>query len=232
MRRQAAEADGLRIHLLGGFRVWVGDRRVPDADWRWRKPSAVVKLLALAPGHRLQRDRLIDLLWPDLAPEAAANNLRQALHVARRALEPPPASGSRFLRLQGDLVVLDAPGALWVDVEAFEAAVRAARQAQDPEAYRAALELYTGELLPEDRYEAWASARAEEVRTTYLAALRELARLHEQRGQPGQAIEALRRIVGAEPTDEAAQAALMRLYARTGQRHQALHQYQQLRSAL
>jgi DNA-binding SARP family transcriptional activator len=30
----------------------------------------------------------MDVLWPDLAPEAAAANLRKAVHFARQALAP------------------------------------------------------------------------------------------------------------------------------------------------
>ena len=44
-------------------------------------------------------------------------------------------------------------GHLWVDVVAFEEAVNTARCSKDPAAYRTAIELYSGELLPEDRYE-------------------------------------------------------------------------------
>jgi DNA-binding SARP family transcriptional activator len=45
-----------------------------------------VKLLALAPHHRLHREQLMDTLWPELAPEAAAANLRKAVHFARLLL--------------------------------------------------------------------------------------------------------------------------------------------------
>ena len=63
--------DQLRIELLGGFRVSVGDRAVADVAWHRRKPAALVKLLALAPGHRLHREEIMDALWPELDPEAA-----------------------------------------------------------------------------------------------------------------------------------------------------------------
>jgi DNA-binding SARP family transcriptional activator len=43
-------------------------------------------------------------------------------------------------------------GELWVDVDAFEEAAATARRARDPAAYRAAVEVYAGELLPGDRY--------------------------------------------------------------------------------
>jgi DNA-binding SARP family transcriptional activator len=37
------------------------------------------------PWHRLRREQAMELLWPGLDPEAAANNLHYALHVARRS---------------------------------------------------------------------------------------------------------------------------------------------------
>jgi len=76
----------LRMTLLGGFQVTVGSGAVPDEAWRLRRPAALLKLLALAPAHRLHREQLMDALWPELAPDAAAANLRKALHHARRTL--------------------------------------------------------------------------------------------------------------------------------------------------
>jgi DNA-binding SARP family transcriptional activator len=68
----------------------------------------VVKLLALEPTQRLHREYLLDLLWPDLPPPAAANNLHQALHVARRALVGADADG--LLELRDHVVILRASG--------------------------------------------------------------------------------------------------------------------------
>jgi DNA-binding SARP family transcriptional activator len=76
----------LRIELLGGFHVMVGARAVSDDAWRRRKPAALLKLLAHAPGHRLHHEQVMDGLWPELDPPAAAANLRKALHQARGAL--------------------------------------------------------------------------------------------------------------------------------------------------
>jgi hypothetical protein len=112
-----------------------------------------MKLLTLALGHRLHREQAMDLLWPDSGKKAASNNLSQILHVARRALTSDPAEGSRYLTCKDESLVLCPGGELWVDVDAFEEAAATARRARDPGAYRAALELYSGELLPGDRYE-------------------------------------------------------------------------------
>ncbi|MGH3105876.1 MAG: hypothetical protein ACRDM3_01630, partial [Rubrobacteraceae bacterium] len=81
------EAEAVRIWLLGGFKVAIGSRLIEKRAWRLRKASALVKLLALAPGHRLHREQVMDLLWPDLGKKAASNNLRQTLHAARGFLD-------------------------------------------------------------------------------------------------------------------------------------------------
>jgi predicted ATPase/DNA-binding SARP family transcriptional activator/DNA-binding CsgD family transcriptional regulator len=222
--------EAVRVWLLGGFRVSVGSRTIEENAWRLRKAAALVKLLALAPGHRLHREQVMDLLWPELGLKAASNNLRQALHAARRALDP--AVGSRYLASQGESLALCPRGELWVDVEGFEESTLTARRSRDPAAYRAAIEVYAGELLPEDRYEEWTEARREELRQLHLALLVELAGLYEERDEHEPAIEALRKATANEPTFEEGHAGLMRLYAQLGRPERALAQYARLRDAL
>jgi predicted ATPase/DNA-binding SARP family transcriptional activator len=210
---------------LGGFSVAVGDNVVSDRAWRLRKAKALVKILALAPDRRVHRERLAELLWPDRAADAAANNLNQALYSARRALDATGADGAATLAMLDGVVVLRAQ----VDVDAFEAAAARARAERDPAAYERALGFHGGELLPEDRYEPWADARRAALTELHTALCLELAELH---GDGPAAVGALQRALVADPLAEPAHRALMRLYARTGRRQQALAQYQLLRQGL
>lgn len=146
-------AGELAIQLLGGFAATRAGEPVAVSVWRLRKGRELVKLLALAPGHRLHRGQLMDALWPELDAAAAANNLNQVVHAARRAL------GGEAIGLRDELLSLSAT----VDVEDFERAAGQARRSGSPGAYRAALGLYGGELLPENRYEDWAASRREEL---------------------------------------------------------------------
>jgi predicted ATPase/DNA-binding SARP family transcriptional activator len=231
-RPEGAGAPDVRITLLGGFGVAVGDREIPAPAWRLRKAAGLVKLLALAPGHRLRREQVLDALWPELTPEAAANNLRVTLHAARRALDPALAATATALPLVRDRLTLAPAGALWIDVQAFEAAAAAAQRAGDPAACRAALALYTGDLLPEDRYEEWIRERREALQRTVLGLCLTLARLHEARGEHHQAIAALSRAVEQDPTLEEAHTGLMRLYALTNSPQRAVRQYRHLQEVL
>ena len=226
------ESGAIRIKLLAGFRVWVGSRVIEEDQLRLRKARSLIKLLALSPGHRLHREQAMDLLWPELDSKAALNNLHHALHIARRTLEPSAGAASGYLHLRGESLALSVAGPVWVDVEAFEEAATTARHAMEPAAYRAAIDLYSGELLPQDRYEAWAEERRAQLRGVYISLLLELAGVYEERKEFGEAIEALGRVVAEDPTHEDAHAALIRLYALLGRRREALRQYERLREAL
>jgi DNA-binding SARP family transcriptional activator len=224
----------LAIQLLGDFRVSVGSRTIAEREWTLRKAKSLVKLLALAPRHRLHREHVIDRLWPEMDPEDGANNLHRVLYVTRRILEPdlPPRRASSYLQLRHDMLVLEAPGGLWTDLEAFLAAARAAHEGRTPQAYREALRLYTGDLMPEDQYEDWAITYREWLSGLRVTLLVELAGVQEQAGDLGAAIETLQQAVASDPVHEEAQGLLMRLLVQAGRRHLALRHYQALRAAL
>src|SRR4051812_39148127 len=107
----------MHIRLLGGFAVDVDGRDVGTRPWRLRKARTVVKVLALAPEQRMHRDQLLELLWPDRGPTAAANNLHQVLHVARRELGEPGHDGRLVLR--DGLLLLQTDGVVDTDVREF-----------------------------------------------------------------------------------------------------------------
>jgi predicted ATPase/DNA-binding SARP family transcriptional activator/DNA-binding CsgD family transcriptional regulator/Tfp pilus assembly protein PilF len=222
----------VRINLLGGFQVSVDSRTIEESAWRLRKAASLVKLLALSPGHSLHREQIMDLLWPDLGRRAASNNLRVVIHAARRALGPNPNAASHYLALQGERIALCPGEQFWVDVEAFEEAAATARRSRELAAHRTALDLYAGDLLPEDRYEEWAEEHRRQLQETYLSLLLGLARLREERGEYDLAAGALRSVVAQESANEESHASLMRLYALLGRRGEAMAQYGRLREVL
>ena len=161
-------AGDLRIFVLGGLRAEVGGRPVAEDAWRRSGAAALVKLLAVTPGHRMHREQLIDILWPGLDLMAGTRRLSKALHFARRAL----AGGQ--VRLRDDLLSLEADD-LWVDVDAFEEAAERGDTEQ-------ALALYAGDLLPENRFEQWAELRRVQLRARVVRLLLDKGTDRESRG--------------------------------------------------
>ena len=64
-----------------------------------------------------------------------------------------------------------------IDVDHFERTATEARRRATPASYRAALSLYRGELLPENRYDDWVEDRREELAELAIALEEELSRI-------------------------------------------------------
>ncbi len=133
----------LEIHLLGRFEVARGGVAIPASAWRRRRPADLLTLLALTPGRSLPRQVVYDALWPGKDPAAGANNLHRALYDLRQVL------GGRDVDVDHGAVSLS-PEA-WVDADLLERAVRAGGM----EGYRAAVNLYRGDLAPDDEASPW-----------------------------------------------------------------------------
>ncbi|GEM_PF-604498 len=223
----------LRLRLLGGFALERGGRPIPDSAWERPTPKRLLKVLAVASEHRMHREQVQELLWPELSPDAGYGSLRKALHLARRALEPESA-GSRdsgLLRFSGGIITLDTDR-VGIDADCFDQAMQRALAGSAPADIEAALALYTGPLLPEDIYEDWTASRRDDLAMLFRRGLRGLASLREAESDLGAATSLLQRLVREDPTDEEAHGRLMRLHAASGSRHLALRQYEACVSAL
>ena len=207
----------------------MGGRLVAADAWRLRKARTLVKLLVLADGHRMHRESLVALLWPDRDTASGINNLHQALYVARRVLAP--GSGVLF-PLREDVVLLSDSVMPWLDVEAFGAACRRARETRAPGDYRSAGELYRGDLLPEDQFEAWAEAPRDALRERRLGLLIEYAEVLSERREYTEVAEVAGAVTAADPFHEGAYRLLMTALAARGRRYEALAAFDRLRESL
>jgi DNA-binding SARP family transcriptional activator len=102
--------------VLGRFEVRIGERIVIDGSWSRRKAMALFKLLALQRDRSLHRERALDILWPNLAPQAAGNNLRKNVHRLRSRVGEPAGA---LISTAGDMLVL-APE-VRLDMDEFQA---------------------------------------------------------------------------------------------------------------
>ena len=227
----------LTARLLGPVRIAVGERVLSAEYWPRRTARSLLLLLLVTPGYRLSRDHVLDRLWPEEDPERAANALYQALHGLRRVLEPHLARGrdSSYVAADRDAIALRPHPGLWSDVDALDRALdhaAVATGAERAEALRAAIDRYAGDLLAEEPRHEWALARREQLRQRHHDATLALARLALANGDAGSSIADLERLTTDDPTDEAAQRALMRAFAAVGQRERALRQYERCQNAL
>jgi len=222
----------LQIQLLGGFQISIGDRLNIATELRLRAARQMIKLLALAPNYQLHREQILAILWPEQEQRAAVNSLNQALSIARRTLAIPSESAAHILTLRDQILCLGDPDLVWVDAIAFGKAVRAVLQNKDADTGLVALDLYQGDLLPNDPYDAWLDTHRAMLHQSFRALVLALGEWVKDRPAAERVITAIQQALANDPTDEELHRALMRLYATVGTRQQALRQYEQLTRAI
>jgi predicted ATPase/DNA-binding SARP family transcriptional activator/predicted negative regulator of RcsB-dependent stress response len=224
--------DVVRVRLVGGFHVSLDDRVVAPGAWRLRKAKTLVKLLAVQPGHSLHRDQVVDVLWPDLDPAAARNNLHQVVHAARRALGTLGVDGPGALGLHDDVLTLGDSVQVVTDVEELDALAASAQETGRRDELLQALRDRPGELLAEDAYEPWVEAAAGSYRARRLQLVMGVVDALLADGSADNAVVLLAPVVAADPLNEPAQRAMMRALAGAGRRSEALVAYERLTKVL
>ena len=149
-------ADRARIADLGRVSILVGNRSVGGETVR-RKVLALLCYLITRPGMAAARDQVVDALWPDQDPVAAANSLNQTVYFLRRVFEPRYVDdlSPGYLRHETDLIWLDSE-LISSDSDACRNAIEAARKSSS----RASVDLvsrgYSGRFALDFRMWNWA----------------------------------------------------------------------------
>jgi SARP family transcriptional regulator, regulator of embCAB operon len=217
----------VEARLLGPFELQVDGQ--PVRQWRGNRGRMLLAYLLLHCSRPVGRDTLGGVFWPDAAPSIVRNRLHVALYGLRRDLRTIS---------QHPIVVhvragfsLDPDVDLWLDTEAFEDAVSAARRTEDSRTevaltwYETALELYRGDLLDDAPFEEWALLDREQLRVKHRETLDRTAMIHFELGHYAECIQLCQRLVSGELCREDIHRQLMRCYARLNQPHLAVHQY-------
>lgn len=230
----------LRVYALGAFRVLRGEVEVEPRDWQRDKARQLFQLLLTVRGQWLQRDEIVERLWPALSPDAAQRDFKVALNALNRALEPGHATDAPFA-----FVVRDGPSYrlrpeadLWLDAAQFEHKCLQADQFAGVtrvaaiEPLQSALDLYAGNYLPEALYDDWAGGERERLLSLFLRAADKVAGLLVEGGRYAEALDVCRRILSYDPCWERAYRWMMLAYAHTGDRTLALRTYRRCADTL
>lgn len=153
--------DQVQVHMLGKFSVSYAGETV---DLRFGASTKVMQIFQIllyhAPKSVKTTSLLNDLFEYDdvLSPR---NNLKVSISQLRRRLSESALPGESCIRFADGGYSLDCGVPIWLDVHEFEALANqgAAEQDEDKKAalYRQALELYTGDFLPDLVGIDWAS---------------------------------------------------------------------------
>jgi len=160
-RGKSATAGSAEVRVLGPVSLVVDGQVV---SVRRERVRALLALLALH--RRMTRERLIDVLWPELAPGAGANNLRTTLTYARQL------SAQAVIATEGQTVSMVADVDLWrLDAQAVAARAADASGGDGSVAWQAAAGVVTGRFADDVHGAAWLDAARFSVDATAVDAL-------------------------------------------------------------
>ncbi|MEM8745449.1 MAG: alpha/beta fold hydrolase [Actinomycetota bacterium] len=182
------------ITTLGRFGVTVDGEEVDAATWGSRRARVLLKRLVVAEGRPVTRDELFDLLWPDETDRARlGSRLSVQLSAVRRVLGGGVVADRDTVALDHEVVS--------VDLVAYLAAVDAGDDREVIERF--------GEFLPEHRYDDWAHAMRERVRSSFTVAAHRVATAALDADEHDRALDLGRRILDADPSDSLAHATVV-----------------------
>jgi DNA-binding SARP family transcriptional activator len=221
----------LRLFLFGTPRLEYQGKPVKIER---RKALALAAYLALAQQPQ-SRDVIASLLWPDQDESHARSSLRSTLRGLNTA--------APVQWIQSDRATLALNKAtVWVDVSAFiKLLSRSYTHEHSREEvcdecaalYHEAIDLYRADfmagyqLADSAEFEDWQRTQQEWLRRELADVQRRLSQYHAEGQRFDQAIKHAHQWLGLDELHEPAHRQLMRLYAATGQRAEALRQYKQ-----
>ncbi|MFD6274767.1 BTAD domain-containing putative transcriptional regulator [Streptomyces sp. NPDC060209] len=211
----SADPPGVRIGVLGGFGLWVGDEpvTVPGGSER------VLAFVALRCRAAVPRPLIAGTLWPEASERRAHADLRAALarlhREGRQALEINPAE----VRLARGTTVDLHHARLTA-----QSLLRPDGAGPLPGAPLEAVRVLSADLLP-GWYDDWALSEAEEWRQLRLHALETLAGRLSAAQRYAEAVAAAQAAVHAEPLRESGQTCLVRAHLSDGNPSEALHAF-------
>ncbi len=228
----------LRIWLFGSLCVAndAAGERITALSGRC---GSLLAYLALGRGRYFSRTELLGTLWPERMASMTAGSFNTALWRLRRLVECPPFR-------HGELIASDRRGAIglngsqdvWLDIEEFERRIasglsRPIEHLGDAEIddLRTGVALYKSDILMEFTDD-WALREREKHRRHYLNALWRLMQVCTIRREYGESIRYAQSILDCDTLREDVHRELMQLFVLSGQRAQALRQFEVCRDML
>jgi len=228
----------IQIYTLGTLQVVRETIAVTEGDWHTRQARQLLKILLTERPRPVSTDLLIEILWPNSTPNAAATTLRSAINALRNVLEPdrPNRAPSKYIVTQAPGYAFHPSADIWLDVEEFERRLNQAQTIADP-AFRlvfleGAIGLYQDDYLISDPYADWLQAERERLRERFFNALLQTADLFADSGRYADAITVCRRLLARDEVRENAYQLLMRFQAESGDSAGALLTYERCRTIL
>lgn len=225
-------ASNCHVELIGTLRAHV-DGRIVDR-FQTQRTAALLGFLALNPGRSYRRQVVANMLWPGADETAVRNRLNQAVSSLRRQLHTPEAGEDSVLIANHQVVMLSEVG-VTVDLKEFFKAFRSAEEVKDKKERLALMEqacAYGPGPVLEGFNDDFARQARSEFAGSYSQALEYVIQCYSRIGEPERAAAFALKRLQMDQRDELNHLALIDLYLRADQIHNARFQMEELLSML
>jgi DNA-binding SARP family transcriptional activator len=218
-------ADSVFIEDQGRVCLTVGSRLIAGSDIR-RKVLTLLMYLVTRPDLAGTRDQVLDVLWPDLAPDLAQNSLNQTLYFLRRVFEEAYSDdlSPGYVRSDSDVIWLDSGLITSRSIQCRDF-IRSLPAEPGPDDVERLVDLYHGRFALDFEYEEWASAYRDSLHAAYLEIVERAVANDFLAGHYDRGISVARRALDVDPRADQIEVSLLRLYRATGAHSAAAEQY-------
>ena len=209
------------VESFGSFQVTLPDGQ--PMRWRTRKAQELFAYLFHLQGTCVERERLLDILWPQSAPANATSLLHTTLYSIRKTLSPFGLDGIIQREKRGYQMDMSCVDSTLAKVETL--------MKGDIAGVEELPALYRGAYL-EDVEGNWAADSRAWYASAFLRICRTMAKKEMDQGNYAGAVNFLRVAVRQEPYDEELAGQLIRCCASAGEIKTAMAVYNNLKDAL
>ncbi len=194
----------MMVRMFGRFEATIeGD----PVEWIRRRDQQLFKYLLLKPNGTATRNEVRDAFWPEAEPHQAMQSLRTAASNIRKAIASVAGYElvDQYFFTRGNEIVVNLSNVV-IDVRRFSAHAHDGdgelERGNPREAmahYRAAEDIYGGELLCGEYPEPWYAPRAEMYKAIFMTVLERLAELYYEEGADRRARQYAARVIELQP---------------------------------
>jgi DNA-binding SARP family transcriptional activator len=183
--KKSENAEKLTVRSFGGLSIYYQGSPI-SIIWESQKARLLFSYLLITNDQWVHRDKFIEMLWPGCVGNAGSNNFKTTLSRLRKSF-----SGPRIINpvmTQGEAVRINIHD---IDVDASQFRLQAVsgikllsrgESKAARECLEAALDIYTGEFLPEEPFNDFIKNARNELSELHFSVVRYLERIYQQEG--------------------------------------------------
>ncbi len=216
----------IQIKLFGQFRLFIDGVEWLPSRKSQQRPLAILKLLAFNTGG-IHQETLADILWADSEGDSVIQTLHTTLHRLRKLI-----GSHEVIVLKNGILRLNAK-LVHVDVASFQMLCQEKLDNKKTmSTYREIDQYYSQGILLGETETSWLIPIRDKIKMEFLNFLYRVADFMEQRGDRDNSIHIYQQAITVNDCVERSYQKLIQLYIDEGLHAEAMHTYEQCKSAL